>query len=151
MGLLPLPSDPLARQKENRNQINAVEHKRTTTMSTQTKILAKHDTAGLAYVTRKTEEKIGDKTTKTLEFIGGHKRGDEVVLPFGLEVKKDYGAGIKLEIFRNTGKRQMSQSVEIGKDDIQRLINFLQEQVGNCRNYNYYSYESFDGIKSEQK
>lgn len=115
---------------------------------TQTNILAKHESGSLAYVTRKTEEKRGDSTVKTLEFIGGHMRGNEVVLPFGLEVKKDYAAGIKLEIFRNTGKRHMSQSVEIGKDDIQRLINFLQEQVDNCKNYHHTSYESFDGIKS---
>ena len=120
-------------------------------MDIKTKILAKHDSGSLAYVTRKTEEKLGDRTTKTLEFIGGHKRVEEIVQRFGMEVKKDYGAGIRMEIFRDTGKRLMSQSVEIGKDDIQRLINFLQEQMDNCRNYHYHSYESFDGIKSEQK
>lgn len=110
------------------------------------KTLKKSESGGIVY---STEQGI-DYGRQFIHFNGHHQGPDGRGLKrFGAWIEKSHGSGVYLEVFQDTiNGRRNKQTVELGKDDVIRMIKFLQGLVDSdsLRNYHCDKCENFDGI-----
>lgn len=109
------------------------------------KTLKKSESGGIVYST----EQGNDHGREYIHFNGHIGPDGRELKRFGAWIEKSYGAGVYLEVFHDTiNGRRNKQTVELGKDDVIRMIKFLQGLVdsGQLRNYHTDKCENFDGI-----
>lgn len=82
------------------------------------------------YIT--TAENLATEFCLSSYFLSGSSRHNRSELSFE---KKDYSAGLRVEIKKYNEKRVTSQTFEIGRDQVELLVSFLQNQLPSLKNY----------------